>query len=136
MKLLPDTNVLIYDTIEDSEHHDLAMKIIDAAKEIFIPSIVIHEYIWVMLKLIKVPPNFVSLKIREYLEDPRVTYVSESTSILVNALRMLEKDKENIKEVNDYIILSTALRYSLTLATFDKKLKKIAIKRGIKVIPQ
>ncbi len=135
MKLLLDTNVLIYDTIEDSEYHSLAMKIIDEAKELFIPSIVVHEYIWVMLKLIQVPPSFVSQKIHEYLEDPRTTYLLEPIGVLVNALKMLEEDKQNIKEINDYIILAVALRYNLVLATFDKRLKKVALKRGLKVIP-
>ncbi len=45
MKLLPDAIVLVYDTIEDSKHRDLAMKAIDTAKEIFMPSIVTHEFI-------------------------------------------------------------------------------------------
>ncbi|MEM1947114.1 MAG: PIN domain-containing protein [Candidatus Caldarchaeum sp.] len=45
MRLLPDTNVLVYDTVEDSMHHDKAVKIIDAAGELAIPPIVIHEYV-------------------------------------------------------------------------------------------
>ncbi len=135
MKLLPDTNVLIYDTIEDSELHEEATRIIDSAKEIFIPSIVIHEFIWVMLKLIQVAPSFVALKIREYLEDPRARYVLEPAEVIINALKMLEEDCQSVKEVNDYIILATAMHHNLTLATFDKKLKKIAIKRGLRVVP-
>ncbi len=135
MKLLPDTNVLIYDTIEDSELHEEATRIIDSAKEIFIPSIVIHEFIWVMLKLIQVAPSFVALKIREYLEDPRARYVLEPAEVIINALKMLEEDCQSVNEVNDYIILATAMHHNLTLATFDKKLKKIAIKRGLRVVP-
>jgi len=37
--------------------------------------------------------------------------------------------------VNDYIILAVTLHYNLVLATFDKKLKRIAVKRGLRVIP-
>jgi len=48
---------------------------------------------------------------------------------------MLEEDKQDVKEINDYIILSTALTYNLVLATFDKKLRNIAIGRNVKVIP-
>ncbi len=135
MKLLLDTNVLVYDTIEDSEYHNMAMRIIDTAKELFIPSIVIYEYIWVMLKLARVSPSFVSLKIREYLEDPRTTCILEPMGALINALKMLERGEQNIREINDYIILATALHYNLILATFDKKLRRIAIKKGLKVIP-
>jgi len=46
MKLLLDTNVLIYDTVEDSEYHDIATEIIDKAIQIFMPSIIVHEYIY------------------------------------------------------------------------------------------
>jgi predicted nucleic acid-binding protein len=135
MKLLPDTNVLIYDTIEDCEHHSLAADIIDKAAEIYMLPIVVHEYIWVMLKLVQASPSFVSVKVQEYLEDPKTVYMLENVDVLTNSLRIIEEDKQNIKEVNDYIILATALKYNLTLATFDKKLKKTASERKLKVIP-
>lgn len=135
MRLLPDTNVLIYDTIEDSEHHNEAAKIINEAKKIIIPSIVIHEYIWTMFKIVQASPSFVMLKVREYLEDPRTIYIPESIETLVDALKMLEADRESVKEVNDYIILATALHHNLTLATFDKKLKRKAMEKRLKVAP-
>ena len=40
--LLPDTNVLVYETIEDSPHHIEATEIIDSAKEILVTPIVLH----------------------------------------------------------------------------------------------
>jgi predicted nucleic acid-binding protein len=135
MKLLPDTNVLIYDTVEDSEYHAIALEIIDKATQIHIPSIVIHEYIWVMLKLLQAPLNIVEIKLHEYLDDPRTVYMLESVDILTNALKMLAEDKQSVREVNDYIILSTVQKYGLILATFDEKLRKIAISRNVKVVP-
>jgi predicted nucleic acid-binding protein len=135
VKLLPDTNVLIYDTVEDSEYHTIASEIIDKATQIHIPSIVIHEYIWVMLKLLQVPLNIVEIKLHEYLDDPRTVYMLESVDILTNALKMLAEDKQSVREVNDYIILSTVQKYDLILATFDEKLRKIAISRNMKVVP-
>ena len=135
MKLLLDTNVLIYDTVEDSEYHTIASEIIDKATQIYIPSIVIHEYIWVMLKLLQAPLNIVEIKLHEYLDDPRTVYILESVDILTNALKMLAEDKQSVREVNDYIILSTVQKYGLILATFDEKLRKIAISRNMKVVP-
>lgn len=96
----------------------------------YISSIVVHEFIWVMLKLIQVPINFNLLKVREYLEDPRTRYILEPEKVLIEALKMLEEDKENVKEINDYIILSTAIYHNLALATFDKKLKEKVIESG------
>jgi predicted nucleic acid-binding protein len=135
MKLLLDTNVLIYDTVEDSEYHSIASEIIDKAVQIFIPSTVIHEYLWIMLKLLQVPLNIIEIKLRDYLDDPRTVYISEDIDVLINALNMLIEDKQDVKEINNYIILSTARKYNLMLATFDKRLRKIAINRNVKVIP-
>ncbi|RLG82765.1 MAG: VapC toxin family PIN domain ribonuclease [Thermoprotei archaeon] len=135
MKLLLDTNVLVYNTIEDSGYHDLAVKIIDDAKGIYIPSIIVHEYMWVMLKLANAPPSFIVLKLREYLEDPRTTYILESINILTDALKMLEEDHASLREINDYIILATAINYNIAIVAFDEKLKKIAIKRNLETIP-
>jgi predicted nucleic acid-binding protein len=135
MKLLLDTNVLIYDTIEDSEYHNIASEIIDKAVQIFIPSTVIHEYLWIMLKLLQIPHNIIEVKLRDYLEDPKTVYILEDADILINALNMLIEDKQDVKEINNYIILSTARKYNLILATFDKRLKKIAINRNVRVIP-
>jgi len=135
MRLLPDTNLLVYDTVENSENHDDAAKIIDEAKEIIVPSIVIHEYIWVMLRVVQAPFRFIALKVCEYLEDPRVTYMLEPADIIVEALKMLEENKEDPREINDYIILAMALRHKSTLATFDQKLRKKALEKGLKVAP-
>jgi len=127
--------VLIYDTVEDSEYHSTASEIIDRAVQIFIPSIVIHEYLWVMLRLVRAPLNIIEVKLRDYLEDPRTVYMLESVDVLVNALDMLTEDKQDVKEINDYIILLAARKHNLVLATFDKKLRKAAINRNVKVIP-
>ena len=135
MKILPDTNVLIYDTIEDSMHHEDAVKIIDSASELIIPSIVVYEYIWVMLKKLNLDINFVRLKVLEYLEDPRTSHVLENMNILQYALTMLKEDKRSYKYVNDYVILSVAKYFKAYLATFDKELKIIAQNKGLKVIP-
>ena len=134
MKLLADTNVLVYDTIEDSKHHELASNIIDSAKELWLPSIVIHEYVWVMLKL-GVSAEFLALKVLEYLRDPRTVYLAENPEILSNALKYLKEKQASTREINDLIILMLAKHYNLTLATFDKKLKRTALSIGINVIP-
>ncbi len=134
MKLLLDTNVLVYDTVEDSEYHDEAVKIIDSAGEILIPPIVVHEYIWVMLKF-SVDPDVIVIKINEYLEDVRAKYLHETLRIIDHAFKMLKEDNASTKSVNDYIILSLALNNKIDIATFDKGLKTIASKRRINIVP-
>jgi len=46
-----DTNALVYDTIEDSEHHETARAIIDNLDICIIPSVVLEEFIFTLAKL-------------------------------------------------------------------------------------
>ncbi len=136
MKVLVDTNVLVYDTVEDSEHHNDAVAIIDSATELVIPSIVIHEYIWVMARHLNINLNLIALKLREYLMDPpRVNYLLEDLSIYDRALNMMIEDRASTRDINDYLILSMAISENAVLATFDLDLARRAIKRNVRVVP-
>ncbi len=134
-RLLPDTNVLVYETVEDSPHHTTAARIVDEAREIILLPIVLHEYIWVMVKKLGVDPWIVAEKIREYLSDRRVRYAPEPPSVLVSALRMLREMGLAPREVNDLIILAAARQYGAVLATFDEKLRRVAQRLGVRVVP-
>ncbi len=107
----------------------------DLASEIIIPSIVVHEYMWVMLRL-GVNPLFVADKVGEYLNDPRTLYVCEPPSVIMKALMLLEEHRASMRELDDYIILVTAVSYRATLATFDKKLARVATSLGVEVLPR
>ncbi len=43
-----DTNVLIFDTVEDSLHHEKAKELMNSGIRWAIPSIVCSEYLWVL----------------------------------------------------------------------------------------
>jgi len=133
--LLPDTNVLVYETVEDSPHHEEAADIVDSAGEIILPSIVLHEYIWVMVGKLGVPPGFVVQKLQEYFGDPRIRYLAEPPTVLYQALRLLEEHNASPREVNDYIVLATAMYHGAVLTTFDEKLRKLAEKLGVETVP-
>ena len=62
MRVVIDTNVLVYDTFEDSLYHLEAKNILDSLEKWIIPTIVIHEYVWV-LKSLKIPVNEVVYKV-------------------------------------------------------------------------
>ena len=121
MRILPDTNVLIYDTVEDSEHHAAASKILDDAEEIFFAPIVMHEFVWVLLKF-SVDPSTVSLKVEEYLGDPRARYIQESMATIKSALKLLKESKLQASNINDLMILSLVMDYKITLPPLIKNL--------------
>ncbi len=134
-RLLPDTNVLVYETVEDSPHHVEAVNTLDSADIILLPALVVHEYVWVMIRKLGVKPSIVTEKLREYLEDPRTDYTVEHPAALYQALRLLEEHGADPRELNDYIILATARYYGAILATFDEKLKRVARKVGVETAP-
>ncbi len=131
--LLPDTNVLVYETVEDSSNHEEACEIIDSAGRIILPSIVLHEYLWVMVRQLEVPPDFVARKVDEYLSDHRVRYVAEPGDAVLDALELLRE--RPVRDLNDLLILFTAARYGAVLATFDRALGKMAGAFGLEVVP-
>jgi predicted nucleic acid-binding protein len=51
MECVLDTNTLIYDTIQDSEHHKTARALIDSIEVCVIPSVVLEEFVAVLAKL-------------------------------------------------------------------------------------
>ncbi len=134
MKALIDTNVLVYDTFEDSIYHAEAKKLLDSLDEWIIPSIVVHEYVWVM-RALKLEVGEVAYKVEEYLQHHKAGLVNEMSGDIRRALSLIEKEGLNLSQYNDKIILSLALKVG-SLATFDRKLRKQALTRRIQILPE
>uniref|UniRef100_A0A7C1PM71 Ribonuclease VapC n=1 Tax=Thermofilum pendens TaxID=2269 RepID=A0A7C1PM71_THEPE len=135
MRILVDTDVLLHDTFEDSEKHAEAAEILDEADRVYLPSIVVHEYLWLLLTKFKQSPDVVREKLEEYFGDARFIYVSENSEVFLRALEMMREDGADPYMVNDYIILVLAQRLGATLATYDEELKQIARRRKVPTAP-
>uniref|UniRef100_A0A7C3SP44 Ribonuclease VapC n=1 Tax=Thermofilum pendens TaxID=2269 RepID=A0A7C3SP44_THEPE len=135
MRILVDTDVLLHDSFEDSEKHAEAAEILDEADRVYLPSIVVHEYLWLLLTKFKQSPEVVREKLEEYFGDARFIYVSENSEVFLRALEMMREDGADPYMVNDYIILVLAQRLGATLATYDEELKEIARRRNVPTIP-
>ena len=66
-----DTNVLIYDTLEDSAFHEKAKQLLDTIQKQIIPSVVLEEFIIFLVKM-EVERNFISRKIEEILTSEKI----------------------------------------------------------------
>ncbi len=135
MRLLVDTDILVHDTIEDSDKHLEAAELLDEAERIYIPSIVLHEYLWVTLRKLNLSSELVSEKIEEYLTDSRTFYVCENIGTYRKALQMLKEDGKPPQRINDYIIIALAQALGASIATYDPELREAATSRDIKVVP-
>lgn len=130
MTIVVDTNVLVYSTFQDTEFHKESVELIQN-RDIIIPQIVVFEYVKVLSDLTN-DTDFIRIKVIE-LENFKILH--ESLDVIQRGLQMLKDDNSSLKNINDYIILSLTLSLNADLATYDKKLKKIAEKRNVKVIP-
>jgi Predicted nucleic acid-binding protein, contains PIN domain len=128
-RIVVDTNVLIYATIEDSEHHKEAYRIV-TKRHIVIPYVVLYEYLWVLLKLTN-DVKFTKIKIEEL---KTFQLLHEDIDTIRTGLEILNKDGAPPTTANDYIILATAMLEG-ALATYDKRLRKLAERHGVNVIP-
>jgi len=121
MKAVIDTNVLVYDTFEDSIYHKKAKEILDRLDEWFIPAIVIHEYIW-LLKSLNIKIKDIVEKVEEYLYNEKTKLINERREDIFNAINIIYKEGKKAAKYNDKVILSIAMNLKAPVATFDKKL--------------
>lgn len=127
MSAVVDTNVLIFDTFEDSRFHLEAKKLLDSLERWILPFIVFHEYVWFM-KGEKIDLVFCEEKVTEYLTHTKSKPVPIQVDDLLFSIHGIEK----YPEYNDFLILSMAKRTGNPLLTFDKELKKNANQHGVR----
>jgi predicted nucleic acid-binding protein len=128
--IIVDTNILVYSTFEDSENHSKALEIIEK-EDVKIPHTVVYEFLWVLAKLTS-DVSLIKTKIEELRE---FEILCESPEIILNGVKMLKEDGKPLKMLNDYVILALAKELKGDLATYDEKLRKIAEKHGVRIIP-
>jgi predicted nucleic acid-binding protein len=120
-----DTNVLVFDTFEDSEFHSEASKGLDYIEKWHLSDIVFHEFMW-FFKSKGYALSRARLKMEEYLMHEKSVF-SQCTS---DDVRFAAK-VGNYSDYNDFVILSVARRLGFPLFTFDDILKKKASRHGV-----
>ena len=135
MSAVVDTNVLVYDTFEDSVFHEEARVLLDELEEWLIPSIVVYEYVW-LLRELEVALDDAVYKVKEYLLSPKAKLVFEGSEGILASLSLLEREKLSLSKFNDKLILVIARRWGCSLFTFDKKLRAQAARLGVPLLPE
>jgi predicted nucleic acid-binding protein len=135
MKAVVDTNVLVYDTFGDSAFHGEARALLERLEEWAIPAIVIHEYVWLM-KGLGVSARDALEKVKEYLLQPKGRLIVEEAGDVARSLEIVSSEGISLSRFNDKLILITAMKAKGPIASFDAKLRRQAIERGLVVLPQ
>lgn len=129
MSAVVDTNVLIFDSFEDSKLHTEAKKLLDSLERWILPSIVFLEYVWFM-KGEKLDLSFSKEKVIEYLTHAK----TKPIPIQVDDILFSTQKIEEYRDYNDFLILSTAKRMGHPLLTFDETLKRHAKRHGVRTL--
>ncbi|EWG07721.1 MAG: PIN domain-containing protein [Candidatus Aramenus sulfurataquae] len=130
MKILVDTNIIIYDLVEDSQFHKEAEEILDKADTWVIPTIVIHELVWFLKGNNLEKIEYVSA----YLENPKTEVVCEEYEVVRKAIEIITKEKLSLSRYNDAVVLAHTISRKLPLVTFDKRLSSLAKRYGVEVL--
>jgi predicted nucleic acid-binding protein len=121
-----DTNVLIFDTFEDSEFHSEATRGLDSVDRWCIPSMAFHELLWFFkgrdFQLAKA-----KAKVEEYLTNEKSTFAP----CTLDDVQFAADRMKTYREYNDLVILSVAGRLKVPLFSFDDGLRKMAVKNAI-----
>jgi len=129
LKAIVDTNVLLFDTFEDSEHHEDAASGLDSLDGWGLPSMVFHELVWFFRdQKVKIPRA--TSKVNEYLTHEKTMFVPCTT----DDVRFACSRMKSYKEHNDLVILSVADRLDLPLFSFDQELNAIAKRNSVEVV--
>jgi predicted nucleic acid-binding protein len=124
-----DTNVLIFDTFEDSEFHAEATATLDSSDRWFIPGIVFHELIW-FFRSRGIPVSKAKQKVEEYLTNEKSSFLSCTT----DDLRFASVRMRGYPEYNDLVVLAAAKRLELPLLTFDEELRGLASRNSVRLL--
>ncbi len=133
MTVLVDTNVLVYDTIENSPHHESAREFIDRSEDPIVNSLSIVELGFVLPRY-GIDNESVRIKIDELLHSEYFTVSWLSGKIMEKASAFMVENKLSFRDFNDWIIAYDAYSRKVPLVTFDKTLYNKCKKLGIQVI--
>ena len=133
MTMLVDTNVLVYDAIENSPHHDRASKLIDESEDPLINSLSIVELGFVLPRY-GIDNDSVRMKLEELFNSDYFTVSWLSESMLEGASAFMAENGLSFRDFNDWIIAFDAHSRNVPLVTFDKTLSKKCKKLGVQVI--
>ncbi len=133
MTVLVDTNVLVYDAIENSPRHDSARKLIDQSDDPIISSLSIVE-LGVVLPRYRIDNESVRMKIEELLHSDYFAVSWLSGKIMEKVSAFMVENKLSFGDFNDWIIAYEAYSRNVPLVTFDKALQNKCKKLGIHVV--
>ncbi|RLE42563.1 PIN domain nuclease [Candidatus Woesearchaeota archaeon] len=132
MDAVVDTNVFVYRAIKNSEYHEESRNLLKSVPKWIVPTIVIHEVVWVLQELLGREKALTYVK--ALISHRKTEIISVTKQDISNALRRIEDENISLLRYNDKLIISITKRINAALLSFDKQLLTQATKQGIPII--
>ncbi|MHB1623029.1 MAG: PIN domain-containing protein [Cuniculiplasma sp.] len=133
MTVMVDTNVLVYDAIENSPHHDSARKLIDQSDDPIISSLSIIELGFVFPRY-GIDNDSVQMKIEELLHSDYFAVSWLSGKIIEKVSAFIVENKLSFRDFNDWIIAYDAYSRNVPLSPLIKYCKINAKSLGFRLL--
>ncbi len=131
MECVIDTNVLVYEMVENSDFHEKAEELFDSMNRCIIPTTVIEEFVRVLGNM-DVKEVIIYERLEELLNTTKIEIIPISHSNMSEATKSILKHKLSFRRFNDELILSVAKSEKMPLFTFDRKLISRCNDEGVK----
>jgi len=117
-----DTNVLVYDTVEDSSFHKDVRDKLSKLKKWIVPSVVLEEFALVLMQL-NLEEGFIRDKIMEILLNGKTEVASLSKQHFIDSIDIISREGISVNRLNDKLIVSVAKVKRSPIFTYDKEIK-------------
>jgi len=117
-----DTNVLVYDTVEDSSFHKDVRDKLSKLKKWIVPSVVLEEFALVLMQL-NLEEGFIRDKIMEILSNGKTEVASLSRQHFIDSIDIISREGISVNRLNDILIVSVAKVKRSPIFTYDKDIK-------------
>ncbi len=133
MECVIDTNVLVYEMVENSDFHKKAEELLDSVDRCLIPTTVIEEFVRVTNGM-NIKGSVIHERLEELLNAANMEIIPISHSNISEAAKSILKHKLSFKRFNDELILSVAKSEKLPMLTFDSVFIASCEREGVKSI--
>lgn len=118
MKVIVDTNALIWDTVDPDKITPAASKALIGSKVLFLPTIVLLEFEWTLRKLNQLAKLAI---VTNAIEKQQKYFVYPLDHQVFNEYLLVDKSLE----MHDRIIVATAKLLRVSIITNDPEIKKV-----------
>ena len=126
MEGVVDTNVLVSAIVKEDVNHEKARLILERMEKWYIPGIVFHELVW-FFKSQELSPKIAE----SVLNNEKAEFVPVLEEDVYFSLR----NAKNLRDYNDYLILSISIRKKKMLISFDTELRRNCRRFKVKIYP-